>query len=300
MKGETQWNDAQIRFGHYDSTTKDMYYALPDAPDDDQSGSNSGEEFGASADLQLDKEIFTFIFNQPGKASDSFSADDANDDAKVRIELQGYQPKSNVTYCSTGLTTWPAAENLCDHLVKAPTLIRGKRTLELGSGLGLCGLLTHRLTDQHAVVHLTDGDTDALHHLRKNISMNSNSSNKDSGCRNDESSRSALLCDQLLWSRENATQFLKAKAKNKKFDVILASDIIYALNVVDPMWETVQTLLRRDGIFLFAFARRQVAVSIQQVVEAGEKAGFEYEECEETDKDQNLFVYAFRWKRSHA
>ena len=62
------------------------------------------------------------------------------------------------------------------------------------------------------------------------------------------------------------------------------------------MW-LIQTLLRRDGIFLFAFARRQVAVSIQQVVEAGEKAGFEYEECEETDEKQNLFVYAFRWKR---
>ena len=36
------------------------------------------------------------------------------------------------------------------------------------------------------------------------------------------------------------------------------------------MW-LIQTLLRRDGIFLFAFARRQVAVSIQQVVEAGER-----------------------------
>ncbi len=297
---ETQWNDAQIRFGAYNSKCK---MPLNDA-DDVEELKQEEEEFGASGDLHLDQEQFSFVFPSPVKYSSQkdmrnldsgigdWTGGTATATEKIRIDLQGYQSKSNITYCSTGLTMWPAAENLCKHLISHPNLIQSKRILELGSGLGLCGLLAYHMTDDRTKVFMTDGDTDTLGYLRKNIKANIQKSQMGAN----SSKGKHLSCDQLLWSKENADIFLTEKADNESFDVILASDIIYAMCVVQPMWETVQTLLKPDGVFLFAFARRQVAVSINEVLEEGVKAGFEYEECEETSLEDNLFVYIFRWK----
>ncbi len=320
LKEESQWNDAQIRFGPYDSTmTNENESQDPTNSVEEEDSNVEEEEFGASSDLHLDQETFTFVFENPwGK------------DDKIHIELRGYQSKSNITYCSTGLTMWPAAENLCDHIVKHPNLVAGKRVLELGSGLGLCGLLAHKIHEVNAnnenqeenghdkengnaYVHLTDGDTDTLAHLRRNITLNTNSSEEcavssssSSSCECSSSSPSSvpcnsLSCNQLLWSRENSLHFLKEKVKpaGEKFDIILASDTIYAMSVIEPMWDTVQTLLKPGGCLLFAFARRQVAVSIQDVLDAGESAGFMHEPCEETNPDENLFVYIFRRRTEH-
>lgn len=308
---ETQWNDAQIRFGDYDSkcnnsnnnntrdgdNNNDNIISSSSSSSESNNNTNNKEIFGASGDLHLDQEHFTFIF----PIKDIIPTTNK----EVRIELQGYQSESNITYCSTGLTMWPAAEKLCHHLLSHPHLVHSKRILELGSGLGLCGLLAYQMTDDRAKVYMTDGDTDTLSHLRKNIKANSKrsrscgSGSSMSSCDADIDSKEDednLSCHQLLWSAENAQRFLTQKAGNEKFDIILASDTIYNICVLQPMWETIQTLLKPNGVLLFAFARRQVAVSIAQVLEAGVEAGFVYEECEETSLKDNLFVYTFRWK----
>uniref|UniRef100_A0A7S3QA28 Calmodulin-lysine N-methyltransferase n=1 Tax=Chaetoceros debilis TaxID=122233 RepID=A0A7S3QA28_9STRA len=296
---ETQWNDAQIRFGPYNSTMTKHSSEHESGSANENHGSDKVEEsYGASADFKYDKETFTFVFDYPKDDDRSLK------DEKISINLQGFQSKSNITYCSTGLTMWPAAKNLSDHLVKNPDSIRGKRILELGSGLGLCGLVAHHLTNSNAIIHMTDGDTDTLGLLQENIASNQLSRTDSAICSGENDSTgnesnnvlpdSALSCCQLLWSRENSALFLEKRAGGQKFDVILASDIIYAMSVVGPMWETIDTLLTRDGIFLFAFARRQVAVTMVDVLEAGKLAGFVYEECEETDLSSDLFVYIFR------
>lgn len=301
---ETQWNDAQIRFGDYDSkcnnsnnnntrdgdNNNDNIISSSSSSSESNNNTNNKEIFGASGDLHLDQEHFTFIF----PIKDIIPTTNK----EVRIELQGYQSESNITYCSTGLTMWPAAEKLCNHLVSHPTLIQSKRILELGSGLGLCGLLAYHITDDTAKVYMTDGDTDTLGYLRKNIQTNLKKNDNKHKAGNEHNDDDVLSCHQLLWSQENASTFLSDKANNEKFDVILASDTIYNICVLQPMWDTIQTLLNVDGIVLLAFARRQVAVSIDQVLEAGVNAGFEYEECEETSLEDNLFVYIFRWKKN--
>lgn len=323
MKEETQWNDAQIRFGPYNSKlitshSKDIEKTLNGKNDyDDSYGAN------ANADVHsADRETFEFQFlvnldhdhdhdHNNTNCSNNNSNDDDNDEEKkgededqqlgsrkklnISLTLEGFQPQSNITYCSTGLTMWPAAELVCNHLIQNPKLLQGKRTLELGSGLGLVGLLAHHIVigdgrnyNTGACVHMTDGDSDALFQLRQNIAMN-HISNNDSNGKNQ-----SLSCNQLLWSKNNAESYLHDKAKDEKFDIILASDIIYAKSVVKPMWETVQVLLKENGYFLFAFARRQVAVNMKDILEEGKLAGFDYTECEETDQDENLFVYMFQ------
>lgn len=50
---------------------------------------------------------------------------------------------------STGLTVWPVGLALCEHLAAHPGLVEGKRTLELGCGAGLPGLLALALGAAH-------------------------------------------------------------------------------------------------------------------------------------------------------
>lgn len=46
------------------------------------------------------------------------------------------------------------------------------RVLEVGLGLGQCGLLAHSLSHDNATTVLTDGDTNTLKQLRHNVSIN--------------------------------------------------------------------------------------------------------------------------------
>ena len=364
---ETQWNDAQIRFGPYNSTlihksrtsldekedndnnnititttssitkytNSDVTFSNNDNDNNDKDNHNN-ESYGANVGTNNDHDRETFTFTFQIKLDDNHDNrkyyydddekkedNDKNNDHKqgdtlfdtsfdITIKLQGFQQQSNITYCSTGLTLWPAAENICHHLVNNPNFLQGKRILELGSGLGLVGLLSHQMTyyyndhqkqqlgndDNRACVHLTDGDTDVLSHLRQNIAMNHNLCKEDMETYKNPNIEGPLSCNQLLWSKANAELYLKNKCNGHKFNVILASDIIYAKSVVEPMWESVQVLLsEEDGRFLFAFARRQVAVSMNDILDIGESKGFEYSVCEETNPQQDLFVYMFKRRR---
>lgn len=78
------------------------------------------------------------------------------------IRLQGWKKELGQQLDSTGLTMWRAGEDLGRYLYeRCASLFQGgegrKRVLELGCGLGLCGILAARL-NPHGVVVLTDGD----------------------------------------------------------------------------------------------------------------------------------------------
>ncbi|KAL7529097.1 hypothetical protein ACHAWF_002838 [Thalassiosira exigua] len=232
-------------------------------------------------------EIYSFHFKRRDHTSSCRQTDDIID-----VQIRGYKKDADEVWQSTGLTLWKASEYLCQFQMDNTELFLSKRTLELGAGLGLNGILAWKSTcSPDSEVCITDGDSDALVHLRENVKRN----------RSDDVSAGKVACHQLIWGRQSSEQFLERIANNQKYDVIVASDIIYAAVIVEPLWETIQTLLMKPdgddegGIFVMAYARRKVPVSIEMVIEKAHQFGFVHELVRE-NKEDGIWVYSFRFR----
>jgi predicted nicotinamide N-methyase len=160
-------------------------------------------------------------------------------------------------------------------------------TFKLGAGLGLVGIVVHLMTAAaescHGAVCITDGDSDALVSLRENVARNTNKT---------MSTTNSVSSLQLIWGKDNSTRFLERHHEGQQFDVVLASDILYAECIIVPLWETVDTLLHANGVFILAFAKRKVPVSIESVLESACKAGFEYTGGN-VENEPDIFIYSF-------
>ena len=75
----------------------------------------------------------------------------------------------------TGQLVWPGAMLLNDYLSKNAEILRGCSVIELGSGVGVTGILCSRFC--HEVV-LTDHNEEVLKILNKNIELHTSSENR--------------------------------------------------------------------------------------------------------------------------
>jgi hypothetical protein len=99
----------------------------------------------------------------------------------------------------------------------------------------------------------------------------------------------SMFAAQLLWGLESSKAFSDSYRDIglSSFDVIIASDIIYAAVVIDPLWETVRQLLSYPlGVFWMAFARRKVPVTIDFVLQKAVEYGFRYKLVSESRSDE--------------
>ena len=128
---EIPWVDAWVRWERNSKTEVD-----DDDVDDDE-------------ELPPSTERYTFTYPTNG-----------NDD-DINLDIKGFADDSEQIWNSTGLALWRSSRHLCQYLVseECKILIDAKSVLELGSGLGRCGLLAHHLTNDNATTVLTDGDT---------------------------------------------------------------------------------------------------------------------------------------------
>jgi len=202
----------------------------------------------------------------------------------VQISVTGYKPELGQQLSSTGLTLWPASRLLCDYMVSNFQQVRAAESiLELGAGLGLCGMLAAKLIattgDAAAVssprrrIVLTDGDSNVLARLRSNVQANfaTGGSSGDNGDPTNHALAKAQTpeVEQLLWGQSS-----EWVAKRGKFSLVLGADLCYyskSSSLEALLWSTVDELLEDGGEFWLSYTNRNV--SIDNVLSSGAQKG---------------------------
>jgi predicted nicotinamide N-methyase len=176
-------------------------------------------------------------------------------------------------------------------MIRENSTVAHQNVLELGAGLGLCGILAHHL--QAANVVLTDGDTDALTFMRANVASNCHTSTSMDGIESSSATRkSTIQCRQLVWGDKDRVDDLRRQyTEDEGFHLVLGSDIIYVEEILDPLFQSVQRLLAEsdDAQFWLAYARRNVKIDL--VLETAARYGFTYETPDDTE---GVFVFRRR------
>lgn len=246
---------------------------LTQSPKEDIDWKETNPEFGPHEHLPHDENDDTRTDEDKGYGNIVVEYEDFVDDTPIKLRT-----KNSSTSQSTGLALWTCSQILSGYLIDNPHHVRDKRVLELGAGLGLCGIVAHKLGAYQVLA--TDGDVDVLHNLRYNARRNKS----DNGGQH-------LACPQLVWG-QNLGDFTH---QHKRQSVILATDVFYAPSLVTPLWRTVDQLLEPHGRFLLAFAPH--AVTIDQVLNEARDWGYTWacpditvscdeEEEEKIDNDQ--------------
>ena len=136
------------------------------------------------------------------------------------------------------LVVWRAAEAFNEELIRPAraSQLKSKRVVELGSGTGICGLLVAKISGSTTL--LTDGSEDSVEALQESILLND--------FEKDQRVESVLL----QWGDiEGANQLVSAFGK---FDVCVATDVIYEAAAVKPLLTSARELLSDDGVFYLA------------------------------------------------
>lgn len=208
-------------------------------------------------------------------------------DQTVRLRLEGFTLGSDETAQSTGVTLWQAAPRLARYIAEetaAEELVRGKSILELGAGLGLCGMVAHHLGAENVV--LTDADTITLQRMRTNLEKNC--PREDKSTKDDNS----ISCRQLIWN--NVSQMEDCG----QFDTVLGADVIYTIESLDPLFDTVAFFLgnetdaeskgREKGRRSFVLSRytKYGSISDETVLDAARARNLEW-----TRPSEGIFVF---------
>ncbi|KAG2788950.1 hypothetical protein JG687_00004572 [Phytophthora cactorum] len=227
-----------------------------------------------SSDMRLDIQKALDIEPKEDSFEFKFGKNGDEEDAEITIRLNGLRRDIGQTLQSTGLTLWRAGDFLSEYMYQDRGRFAGKSIIELGSGLGLIGILASYLTDKKVVI--TDGDDNTIELLVANCKLN------------DVEDR--VQCRKLLWG-------VDLDQIEDKFDVVLGADIIYEQEHVVSLFETAKYLLKpgrrsvEDGgkaasEFLLAYTKRNV--SIDYVLDTAKSFGFEWEE---PTNDEGIYTF---------
>jgi predicted nicotinamide N-methyase len=129
----------------------------------------------------------------------------------------------------------------------------------------LCGITASHLKASHVV--LTDGDSSVMTNLRNNIEDNKPPSSTTS------TSNAVISSRQLIWGK-NLDQF-------EQFEVILAADCVYMNKNLGPLFETVDKLLKSDGLLIYVNLSSSQS-PLEMVLEKASSHGFIWTQPEES------------------
>ena len=169
-----------------------------------------------------------------------------------------------------GARLWNAATTLSERLARSPETARGKRVLEVGAGVGLCGILCAKLGA--AFVTLSDFEDSLLDALDRSVA--------------DNGVGDAVVVRALDWTKE--AERLPTPAANPRhvmqddatFDVIIGSDVLYERQHVAALPACVDRRLARDGVCWLVNASRY-ADMFRDLLVAFDARGFDVDVIED-------------------
>lgn len=146
-----------------------------------------------------------------------------------RIKILGKEHQH--TCKSTGLMLWESARFICNVLSDSPSIVSGKKVLELGCGsAGICSMVAARSAE---LVVATDGDKESLNLLNENIAANV-----------EPNLLTKLVVKKLLWGNTDDIKDIKDLAGG--FDVIIGTDVTYNSEAISPLFETARKMISED------------------------------------------------------
>ncbi|XP_057433587.1 uncharacterized protein LOC130726349 isoform X2 [Lotus japonicus] len=128
----------------------------------------------------------------------------------------------------TGQLVWPGAMVLNDFLSKNPEMLKDCTVIELGSGVGITGILCSRFC--HKVV-LTDHNEEVIKIIKKNIELHSCPENISPTCH-------GLAAEKLEWGNTDQINEILLKYPGG-FDVILGADICFQQSSIPMLFDSV-------------------------------------------------------------
>eukprot|EP00747_Dinoflagellata_sp_TGD_P208753 gnl/TRDRNA2_/TRDRNA2_82198_c0_seq1.p1 gnl/TRDRNA2_/TRDRNA2_82198_c0~~gnl/TRDRNA2_/TRDRNA2_82198_c0_seq1.p1 ORF type:complete len:235 (-),score=28.15 gnl/TRDRNA2_/TRDRNA2_82198_c0_seq1:164-868(-) len=146
------------------------------------------------------------------------------------------------------------------------------RVLELGAGMGLPGLLA-ALHGAHVV--LTDGHLGAVKLLQEGVKSN-------------RLETAAVEVRQLIWGSPVASW----ASGDQAFDLVIAADVIYYEQALNPLFETARAALHPGATFLLGHKDRGF-VALSQILQSAESAGLKLMTSTQCSKNPKVSVFEF-------
>ncbi|KAK6138250.1 hypothetical protein DH2020_027997 [Rehmannia glutinosa] len=160
----------------------------------------------------------------------------------------------------TGQLVWPGAELLNDYLSQNADILRGCSVIELGSGVGITGLLCGRFCSK---VVMTDHNEEVLKILTRNIELHDSSQNLVCSA--------GLKAEKLEWGNSEQLDYILQKHP-EGFDLVLGADICFQQASIPLLFDTVEKLLRfsrgKKCRFILAYVSRAKVMDDMVISEA--------------------------------
>lgn len=169
---------------------------------------------------------------------------------------------------TTGLRTWEAALHLGQFLSVNPSLIQGKRTLELGAGTGYLSILCAKLLDSTLAI-ASDGSYEIVSNLPENFFLNGL---QESG---------KIQAMGVKWGHALVGTEDEHWNNGRPIDVVLGADVTYDRSVIPALVGTLEELVEmfpQVEILIAATERNQETFGV--FLEVCEKKHFKVQEMD--------------------
>jgi methyltransferase-like protein 6 len=174
---------------------------------------------------------------------------------------------------------WPAADVLCRYIISNPHEFQNKTMLEVGSGVGICGLLAAQLASKCI---LTDNNDIIIDILQKNANIFNEDTQKTLPPlpSSSSSNNNRVEVAFLHWGEDSQIDALLQKFPNG-FDIVIGSDVCYWPSCINPLFKTLDRLLSQTPSssssrpsFVLAYQSRALSCD-RLVLETAKSYGFE-------------------------